>query len=285
MDAAAIVKLAILLSVFFIVVSIGLRARPEDTLALIKQPMLVLKATLAMFVVMPLAVIFATKWLHLANPFPAALVALSVSPMPPILPKKEAKVGGQGSYIISLQVLGALTSIVAVPLFILVAEPVFGLNVPYQPAAMFKTLVLTVGAPLALGILIHRISPSVANRLSGPIGNVAMISLIVAATAVAFALGPNIIAAIGTGIIYSAIGMVLFGLLVGHVLGGPHPGNRGALAVATAARHPGVAIGLAATAFPEQKPVIAAAVLIYTLIAVIISLPYIRWRKAVMARL
>lgn len=284
MDTASIVKLAILLSVFLVVVSIGLRARPVDTLALLEQPAMVVKAVLAMFVIVPLAVIFFTKTLALANPLPAALVALSVSPMPPILPKKEAKAGGEADYIISLQVLGALTSIVAVPLFILIGERVFGFDLAFRPSAMFTTLLLTIGASLAVGMLIYRLAPSVANRLADPLGKIGMTSLIVAALAVAVALGPKIIAALGSGVILTAITIVVFALAVGHALGGPHEGNRGALAVATAARHPGIAIGLAAATFPVQQPEIAAAVLIYTAVAIVISVPYVRWRKAVLAR-
>ncbi len=57
-------------------------------------------------------------------------------------------------------------------------------------------------------------------------------------------------AAIGIGTLLAVVAIAVFGLAVGHLLGGPNEGNHGALAVATAARHPGVAIGLAAVSFP-----------------------------------
>jgi BASS family bile acid:Na+ symporter len=261
-----------------------MRARPVDTLALLEQPVQAAKAVLAMFVIVPIAVIAATRLLPLENPIPAALIALAISPMPPILPRKEAKVGAEADYSISLQVLAALTSIIAAPLFMVVVERVFDIDLVFRPGQLFTTLVLTVGAPLAVGIAINRLAPAFAARYAETIGKAAMISLIVAALAVAVALGPQMIAHIGSGIIWSAIGIVLFALAVGHALGGPHEGNRGALAVATAARHPGVAIGLAASTFPTQQPQIAAAVLIYTLIAIVLSIPYVRWRKALVAR-
>ena len=55
-----------------------------------------------------------------------ALLALAVSPVPPVLPKKELKAGGTVSYAMRLLVSAALVAIVLVPLTIKVLGPAFG---------------------------------------------------------------------------------------------------------------------------------------------------------------
>jgi BASS family bile acid:Na+ symporter len=67
-------------------------------------------------------------------------------------------------------------------------------------------------------------------------------------------------------------------LLVGHLLGGPEPENRVVLGLATASRHPGIAIALAQSAFPAQK-LVAPAVLAYLLVGALVSAVYLRWTK------
>jgi len=73
--------------------------------------------------------------------------------------------------------------------------------------------------------------------------------------------------------------IVLFSLDVGHLLGGPDAGHRGALALATSARHPGLAITLATANFPHDKRAIVAAVLLFLLANLALTLPYALWRR------
>jgi BASS family bile acid:Na+ symporter len=84
---------------------------------------------------------------------------------------------------------------------------------------------------------------------------------------------------IGHGVLLVIAAIVLFGLTVGHLLGGPDAGNRGALALATSARHPGLAITLAIANFPHDKKAIVAAVLLFLLANLVLTLPYALWRQ------
>jgi BASS family bile acid:Na+ symporter len=78
--------------------------------------------------------------------------------------------------------------------------------------------------------------------------------------------------------------VVLFGLLAGHVLGGPDPGNRGALASATVTRHPAIAMVLASGAFPEHQTAVLGAVVLYLIAALVVTIPYERWRESIASR-
>jgi BASS family bile acid:Na+ symporter len=92
--------------------------------------------------------------------------------------------------------------------------------------------------------------------------------------AILIAAAPAIWTLIGNGTIIALAAFVFFGLAIGHYLGGPKPENRTALALATASRHPGIALALAQANFPEQKLAMAA-VLLYLLVNAAVSFPYL----------
>jgi len=75
---------------------------------------------------------------------------------------------------------------------------------------------------------------------------------------------------------------VAIGLIVGHLLGGPDPRDCVVLALATASRHPGVALAIAAANFPQEKRVLGA-ILLYLLISLVVSVAYLAWRRRELA--
>jgi BASS family bile acid:Na+ symporter len=91
--------------------------------------------------------------------------------------------------------------------------------------------------------------------------------------------GRAILGVIGQGTLVVTVAVVAFGLLVGHLLGGPDPGNRRALASATVHRHPAIALLLASGAFPGHEATVIGTVLLYLLASLLLAVPYERWRK------
>jgi BASS family bile acid:Na+ symporter len=62
------------------------------------------------------------------------------------------------------------------------------------------------------------------------------------------------------------------------VLGGPDASTRTVLALSTTSRHPAVALTVALGSGADKMPALAA-VLLYVIIAALISVPYVAWRK------
>jgi bile acid:Na+ symporter, BASS family len=278
LDAIALIKLVLMTGIVLTVLSIGLYARPADTLMLLRNPKLGVRAMVSMFVLTPLFVIGLTWSLHLGPADRAALIALSISPMPPILPRRQAIVGGEGNYAVGLSVLAALVSIVITPIVVWLAGRLFGVTTVFDPIGLLRVLAVTVGAPLAAGMLIAHLWPR-AVALSTLIGRIALVLLLASAAIVLVKEAPEIAERVGNGILLVTAAIVLFGLLVGHLLGGPDSGNRGALALATSARHPGVAISLATATFPLDQKAIVATILLFVLVNVALTLPYVLWRR------
>ena len=279
MDTADIVKFILMSGVVLTVTSVGLRSRPADTRLLLRNPRLGSRAMVSMFVLMPLFVIGLTSALPAMDQAShAALIALSVSPMPPILPRRQVTMGASGDYAVGLQVLASLFSIVIAPVFIWLAGRLQGVATVSDVAAMLRVLAITIGAPLAAGILIARVWPRAA-ALSTLLARASLVLLVAGGTVALVAEASEIAQQAGHGVLLAIAAIVLFGLLVGHLLGGPDVGNRGALALATSARHPGLAITLSIANFPHDREAIIAAVLLFLLANLLLTLPYAVWRR------
>jgi len=231
-----------------------------------------------MYVLMPLFAIAVVLLFDLNPVVKIALVALSVSPIPPLLPNKMLKKGASDSYAIGLLMAAGLLATVVVPLSMELLKEVF--NVPLQMtiASVAKLIFATILLPIGLGVAFSGIAPALAERLAKPISQIAGVGLLVATVMILFGAAPAIWTLIGNGTVIGLAAFVLVGLAIGHFLGGPKPENRIALAISTSSRHPGVAIAIAAANFPEQK-LATAAVLLYLLVGAVVSIPYHRWMK------
>ncbi len=268
-------KVSILLSVF----ALGLAASSRDVTYLFRHPRQLLRSFLSMYLVMPLvAGIIVSVFSNIHPAEKIALIALSVSPIPPILPKKQMKAGGEESYVIGLLVAISLLSIVVVPVAIELFEIAFNRPAQIPPAVVARLILATVLVPLALGLAVRYALPALAERIARPLSLIASVLLLIAALFILFSTIPAIISLIGNGTIIAIIIFVLIGLAAGHGLGGPDPNNRTALALSTVSRHPGIAIAIANINFPEQKLALAA-ILLYLLVSAIVTIPYLKSRK------
>jgi BASS family bile acid:Na+ symporter len=232
-----------------------------------------------MYVIMPLVAVALVTAFDLHPAVKIALVALSVSPVPPILPRKELKAlkaGGSSEYRFGMLVAPTVLAIVVIPLSIKILDQVFVRSIA-MPVGPIAVLVFTTAlAPLALGIFIREVMPTFAGRIVKPVGLIGLVLLILGILPVLFKAMPAIVSLIGNGTLLAIVVFVLLALVAGHWLGGPEPENRPVLALSTASRHPGVALAIAHTNFPEVK-LAAAAILLYMLVSAIVSKPYMTW--------
>ena len=207
-----------------------------------------------------------------------SLIALAVSPLPPVLPKKAEKAGGKTSYMIGLLIAAGLISIIFVPLAIEILSWIFRMPASVSPLVVARIVGMTVLLPLIAGIVIRAVIPGPAERIAKPLGMIAMILLLAAVIPVVIKLWPAITSLVGNGNVAAFAVLVIVGLAVGHLLGGPDAETRTDLAFATSTRHPAVALAIGNSAFPDQ-PLVPAAVILFMLVCAIISIPYIMWSR------
>ena len=234
-----------------------------------------------MFVVMP---VLAVALAHAFDFHPAveiALVVLSISPMPPLLPRREAKAGGRTPYALGLLAIAALLSIAVVPLGAELLGHYFGRPLAMPPGAIAQLALKTVLLPLAAGIALRASLPAVADRIAKPFAVVATVLLLVGVLAIAAGALPAALALVGNGTLLAISAFVVAGLTIGHWLGGPRADERIVLALSTASRHPAIALAVAKVNFPDE-PRLGAAILLYLIVATLVGVPYVaRQRRRV----
>jgi len=92
----------------------------------------------------------------------------------------------------------------------------------------------------------------------------------------------DMVSLLGDGTIVAIVAFFVLGMAVGHALGGPKPAERAVRALASAARHPGIALAILTANLPDHKSALAA-ILLSVVVSMIVPIPYLRWIKPRMA--
>ena len=142
-----------------------------------------------------------------------------------------------------------------------------------------RTLLVTVGAPLAAGLALRRMlgkTAVAASRLAERVG--AALLAVGAVLLIAFS-WPAITLLLHDGALLAVVATTVFALGVGQLLGGRDENARPALALAASMRHPGVAMAIATASFPAQTREIAAALILSLLVAAVARAIYLAWAR------
>ncbi len=256
----------------------GLEGSIGDLLYLLRRPRLLVLSLTAMFVVMPLFAIFLTRVVHFNPAVVIALIALSISPVPPLLPRKMTKAGGIAPYGLGLMVTAGTLAIVYIPLATDLIGRYFDRDFAMSPATVAKVVVVSILIPLAAGILLRKVAPAIAARIGHPVAVIAGTVLLVGVVCILAVTYRGAWALVGGGTLLAFAVFILVGLLVGHFLGGPDPDSRVVLALSTACRHPALALAIASANFPSERRVIAA-ILLYLVLNALLTIPYVKWQR------
>jgi BASS family bile acid:Na+ symporter len=272
-----LVPLLLTLSLAGVVISVGLNAGRGDLLYVLRRPALLAKAILAVDVIPPAVAILLTALLPIEPVVKAGIVLMSISPVPPMVPGQELGLGARKEYAYGVYVALALVTIVAVPLALAVATRVFGREDSISLAAMIRTVLTGVLIPLAIGVALRLTLPTLAARLAPWLFRLSMLLVVLAFVPIVVSIWPALTQLIGNGTLLTMAVVIVISLAGGHLLGGPDRTDRGTLAIASAVRHPGIAMMLANANFADKR--VTAAVLLYLLVGIVVGLPYRRWIK------
>lgn len=277
MDLKQIIMLALQLSILSTVFTFGLKATPEDLLYLVRRPGLLVRSLLAVFVIMPLVTWTLVALFEFRPAVEVVLMALAISPVPPLLPRRGSKAGGPTTYGLALMTILSLVSIVAVPIVVSMLPRIFDRPVSIAPRAIASVIVMGALAPLLAGMAVRAFLPAIAQRLEKPVTLVGRVLLPVVVLALVSGAIPAMWAAVGNGTLLAMVIVTLAGLAIGHALGGSNPDHAVVLALSTACRHPAIALTIASANFPDQQfgPII----LLYLIVNAVVGIPYLKWQR------
>ncbi|HEX5046157.1 MAG TPA: Na+-dependent transporter [Gammaproteobacteria bacterium] len=256
MTITQLISISIQGSMALMVFCVMLDARLADLVYLWRRPSLLARSLLSMNVLMPaIAIAIAFSFADLDRSLKIALIAMSVSPVPPFLPSTEVKAGGRTPYVVGLLAVSALSSIVFVPAAAAFIGRLFGEEVHTDASKIAFIVGSSLLAPLVLGIAVGRLAPSAAKKISRPLSIFAALLLVAAFLPVLAKIWPAIAASAGNYTLLTIVAFAVAALVAGHLLGGPAAQDRTVLALSTTSRHPGVALAIA-NGTPSVVPVI-----------------------------
>jgi bile acid:Na+ symporter, BASS family len=265
--------LLIKVSLFALVAAIGMTSSWRDVTWLVRRPGLLVRSVVSMQLLVPLLALLLATRLPLHPGVKIAIVLLSLSPVPPALPGKETKVGGNRPFAVSLLVVSAVLAIVVIPASLHFLSDVTAFTVGIAPMTVAKLVATSIFIPLAVGLIISAAAPAFGLRASPLVAKIGTIALLAGIVPPVVAMLPAMRMLIGDGTLAVCAVLCLAALLIGHLLGGPDRGDRTVLALSTAMRHPAMAIALAKANF-SHEPLVVPAILLYLLVAVVVRLPY-----------
>jgi len=207
-------------------------------------------------------------------------VLLAISPVPPIMPIGQSRLSSDSPYIYGLLIATSLLSIVFVPAAVAILNGLVPGAFSMSLVGVGKIILITVLAPLAIGVLVRRAAPAFATRAGARVSALGLILLLLGLVLIVAGSWRELIGLIGNGTVLVIAAVVGLALATGHAFGGPDPEDRVVLALAACSRHPGVALAIAGANFPGER-IIGAAILLYLLLSAIFSLPYKKWWKQV----
>jgi BASS family bile acid:Na+ symporter len=274
MQAAEVLRLALQGSIMLTVFGFGLRATIEDVVYLLRRPRMLIISLVSMFIVMPFVALILALVFEPPQVTRVALVALALSPVPPILLTRERKAGGNASYGLGLMVTVSILSIGLVPALVVFLGMLIGRPFQLGPAAVAGQVLAGVAFPLTAGMLVQRFLPRLAHRVEKPVALVANVVLLAAAAVLLITTFGQIGALLTLETLAALVLFTVLGLAFGHILAGPHPGDSATLALSSALRHPGIAFAIAGASFPSLD--VGALIILYLLISAIVCIPYIK---------
>ena len=266
--------LAIKVSVGALILATGMGARFSDIIYLWRRPQLLLRSLLAMYVLVPLAALLVVKIMPLTAGIKVALLVLAASSGAPLLPRKLQRFGSN-TYTFSLLITSSLLAIVVVPAWLTFLSRYFDVSVEFSIVDVMAVIAKAFLLPLAIGMLLGALFPTANERIADKLWAVAGIVFIIACLALLALNWQVLLEMRGHGIVALVILMIV-ATAIGHILGGPDPDNRTALAIACCTRHLGVAV-IVASAFRGPRAVVLLAAYIFC--SSLVSIPYLRWRQ------
>jgi hypothetical protein len=174
--------------------------------------------------------------------------------------------------------------VLAVILVLEVFEPIFELRLHIAIGFVSRLVVVSVVGPLLVGITVRAIAPELARHIAKPVNQLAYGLLILSLLPVLFRSAPTLWSLIGNGNPPES-GRVCPGCYrIEFLARSPTAREPPVLALASASRHPAIAMVIAHANFPQEKYVLASVLLYMRVSGIVTSVALKRIRQELLRR-
>lgn len=272
----SVLTLAAAATVFVVMFALGLGIALAEFRWVLDRPGLVARALFAVLIAVPAVALAVVRLLDLPRMADIGIVLMAISPGAPVALRRSLDAGGHRAFAPALQITVALLAVVSMPLSIAALDVVYAGDASISPLALARQVFIAQLMPLSLGMLLRHATPGLAERLRPLLERVAKVLLMLLILLALIDAGNAVLGA-GLRIAVAIVVVTASALALGHLLGGPEPATRTAVAITSAARNPGLAL-LVAT-LNEASPEVGRTVLAYLLVSALTIVPYVKWRR------
>nr|WP_283829358.1 bile acid:sodium symporter [Bradyrhizobium diazoefficiens] len=256
-----IVNLLAAVTLFEMMVTIGLGVKVADIAGLARDRRTVARALVANYLLVPAAAVGLLLLFHAAPLVGAAFLIAAVCPGAPYSPPFTGIAKGNVPLAVGLMLVLAGSSAVAAPLLLRLLLPLVSgdQQLEIDTAKMVETLLEDQLLPLCAGLFLRHRLPVFADRLVRPARALSLIlnvALLVTILTDQFGL----LAAIPPRAFGGMFLLVLAALAAGWLLGGPGHADRTAMVMAASVRNVAVSLVIAMSSFPGTPAILATTV-------------------------
>ena len=263
-------------TVFSVMFVIGLGIVPREFRWVWQHSGLVAKGLFSVLIAVPALALVVARAFDLARPVEIGILLMAISPGAPVALRRSIGAGGHHSFAPALQILVAVLAVVSMPVWIALLNDIYAGHAMIDPTQLARQVFTAQLLPLGLGILIRYRRPTAAAWLESKLARIATGLLLLLAVLAIIDIGQVVVNA-GPRIVLAIATVTALALAAGHLLGGPDPATRTAVAISSAIRNPGLAL-LVAT-LNAAPPEITATVLAYLIVSAVAVIPYVAWRR------
>src|SRR5262245_33501683 len=168
MDLQQLIAWAFQLSIIAMVFALGLGTTGDDLRHLLRRPSLLGRSLLVIFVIVPVAAVILAHAFDFPHAAEVALIALAISPLPPLISRNLITAASGASYTAAPLATVALLSIVFVPLLAWLLGHYLGPSFAVSPLRFAAAIAGIVLLPLAAGVAIRALRPTLADSIELP---------------------------------------------------------------------------------------------------------------------
>lgn len=271
-----VLSLAAALSLVALKVNVGLVSTLDELLYLLRRPALLLRALLAICVLPATAAVVVALLFPLEPAVKAGIVLMGLTPVQPLTPGKLLGVPARKELAHGIYIAMSVLAIVVMPLVFALVARLVDRDDRIGVALIATKIVKGVLLPLAVGLLVRWLWPAFAERAAPWLKKIGLALLVLAFAGIALSHLPVMIAMLGNGTLLAMLLVLGVSLAGGHLLAGPDRASRVTLALASASRHPGLALMISVgSSFDNAN--IASAIVLFALAGIAMEAVYAHW--------
>ncbi|MGK7929194.1 MAG: bile acid:sodium symporter family protein [Spirulina sp.] len=256
------------LTLFAMMLSIGLSEGFANLALLLRQRNLLIRCLLAAFVVSPIAAIVINQIVPLSFPARVGLLAMAICPGAPMIYRKTLKGKASPHLAGSFQVTMALLCVLFVPLWIAILAKLYPAEFAIEPATIFRQIASVQLIPIAVGLAIRQWLPDFAEDINEPVFKLSSFLLLGIFVVILVVALPKVLTA-GIPTIFAAVLFAGACVAAGHFLGGSTPERRLTIAIANSTRNAGLSLAIATANF--EDPGILGAIATYAAVSAVVG--------------